>query len=89
MAVPAGDKIYNKSSSIHKLGQIALTELLSTSDANHSVSLYGAFTNRLEEKGKKPHNFKGFKSYRFARVAEIVKKFLNLQSLICEFLKHV
>lgn len=85
MTVSAGDKIYNKSSSIHKLGQIALTKLLSPSHANHSVSLYSAFTSWLEEKEKKPHTFKGFKSNRFGRVAEIDKEFLLLRDLIIEF----
>ena len=38
MAGSAGEKIYNSSSSIHRMGQIALTKLLSPSYANRSVS---------------------------------------------------
>ena len=58
MSGSAEEKIYNSSSSIHRMGQIALTKLLSPSHANQSVSLYTTFVTWLHEHGKQPTGFK-------------------------------
>ena len=42
MALSAGERIYNSSSSIHRLGQIGLTKLVSPSHADHSQFHYTA-----------------------------------------------
>ena len=85
MSISAGDKIYNASTSIHRLGQLALTKLLSPSHADHSVSLYNQFIEWLQSRDCKPAGFKGFKSNRFGRIALIAKQYLNLRENILAF----
>lgn len=90
LKLSAGDKVFNSpGSSVHTLGQIAITKLLSPSHAANSVSLYTEYTSWMDDQGIDRAGFKGFKSNRFGRIAETAKQFLKMHEHIMKFFESV
>lgn len=86
----AGDRVFNSpGSSVHTLGEIAISKLLSPSHAANSVSLYSDYTTWMKEQGIDHSGFNGFQSNRFGRIAEIAKQFLNMRENILKFFDAV
>ncbi|KAK6194847.1 hypothetical protein SNE40_000387 [Patella caerulea] len=69
------------SSSVFTVGLIAISKLLSPSHAAHSVSLYSEFKDWLKQKHER-HDFKGFVSNRFGRIAELAKTYLLSKNIL-------
>lgn len=90
LKLSAGDKAFNApGSSVHTLGQIAISKLLSPSHAANSVSLYTEYTSWMDEQGIERAGFKGFKSNRFGRIAETAKQFLKMREHILNFFEAI
>ena len=53
----AGDRAFTGGSSVHTLGLIAISKLLSPSHASHTVSLYNEFKQWLENNNEDPAKF--------------------------------
>ena len=86
LGVNAGDKAFlSPGSSVFTLGVIAIAKLLSPSHASHSVSLYADYINWMEQQNIEKYGFKGFKSNRFGRIAEIACQFLRMRDSILQF----
>ena len=74
----AGDKVFSSpSSSIHTLGLIAISKLLSPSHTVKSAALYNEYTSWMESNNIKYQGFPGFVSNRFGRIAELAKEFMK------------
>ena len=85
----AGQKPFlSPSTSIHTLGQIAISKLLSPSHAAHSVSLYSEYKQWMEENNIKHEGFHGFTANRFGRIAEIAQEFLARKDSIIQFFEE-
>jgi hypothetical protein len=90
ISVKVGDKAFSStSSSIHILGEIAISKLLSPSHASHSVSLYTEFVQWMEQEGLDRQGFKGFTANRFGRIAQIANQFLIMKDHIIRFFDSV
>ena len=76
-------------SSIHILGEIAISKLLSPSHAAHSVWLYSKFVQWMEQEGIERKGFKGFIANRFDRIAQIAKQFLKMKDQVLKFFDSV
>ena len=87
LKLTAGDKAFNSpSTSIHTLGLIALSKLLSPSHAANSVSLYCEYKLWIDEHQHQiKNNFVGFQSNRFGRIAELSKMYIAHQSFLKQF----
>ena len=84
--VSAGQKAFcSPSTSIHYLGQIALTKLISPSHAAQLVSLYSEYTQWMSANGIDHEGFHGFTANRFGRIAEISKEFTARRESILQF----
>lgn len=91
LQLEAGDKAFTPSnSSVHTLGLIALSKLLSPSHASHSISLYNEYKQWLDQNehdlGK---DFLVFTSNRFGRTAELSKMFLKHKPFIGQYFDDV
>ena len=85
----AGQKAFlSPSTSIHTLGQIAISKLLSPSHAAHSVSLYTEYIQWMNENNIKHEGFHGFTANRFGRIAEIAKEFVARRDSIIQFFEE-
>ena len=77
--ITAGEKNYNSISSVHRLGQIAFTKLLSPSQRAMLTKqyLYNDFTTWMRDNGIdiKIKLFHSVVANRLGRAAEIAKKF--------------
>ena len=87
LEISAGHKAFtSSSSSIHTLGQIAISKLLSPSHASHSVSLFKEYKSWMDEQEIDHLGFKGFQANRFGQIAEIARGFIaRRQSVIAFF----
>ena len=84
--VTAGQKPFlSPSTSVHTLGQIAISKLLSPSHAAQSISLYTDYIQWMEENKIAHDGFHGFTANRFGRIAEIAKEFLARKDSIMQF----
>ena len=84
--VKVGEKaLTSPGSSIHTLGEIAISKLLSPSDAAHSVSLYSEFVQWMEQEGIERQGFKGFTANRFSGIAQIANQFLKTKDQVLKF----
>ena len=84
--ISAGQKAFcSPSTSIHTLGQIALSKLLSPSHAAQSISLYSEYTQWMSQKGILHEGFHGFTANRFGRIAEIAKEYTARRDSILQF----
>ena len=81
----AGNKAFQKSSSIITLGLIALSKLLSPSHAALSYSLYSAYKTWRKETGKSTKDFLGFNGNRFGRPTELAILFLEHKTDLIEY----
>ena len=81
----AGNKAFQKSSSIITLGLIALSKLLSPSHAALSYSLYSAYKSWRTETGKTNKDFLGFNGNRFGRPTELAILFLDHKADLVEY----
>ena len=81
----AGNKAFQKSSSIITLGLIALSKLLSPSHAALSYSLYSAYKSWRTENGKTTKDFLGFNGNRFGRPTELAILFLDHKADLLEY----
>ena len=86
LEISAGHKAFSSSTSIHTLGQIAISKLLSPSHASHSVSLFNEYKSWMDDQEIEHAGFKGFQANRFGRIAEIAREFIARQSSIISFL---
>ena len=75
----AGEKAFSGGNSIHMLGLLATSKLLSPSHASQSVSLYNDFKQWLKNNGIDESVFKGFVANRIGRIAELSREFTNTQ----------
>lgn len=82
-------KILLSSSSMHTLGLIAITKLLSPSHASHSVSLYTDFIEWMNKHGIQHDGFTGFVGNRFGRIAELAQKFTTMKDTIMQFFNDI
>ena len=90
MSVKVREKAFTSSgSSIHTLGEIAISKLLSPSHAAHSVSLYSEFVQWMEQEGIERQGFKGFTANRFGRIAQIANQFLKMKDHVLKFFDSV
>ena len=90
ISVKVGEKAFSSSSSsIHTLGEIAISKLLSPNHTSHSVSLYSEFVQWMEQEGLERQGFKGFTANRFGRIAQIANQFLKLKDQIIRFFDTV
>ena len=89
-SVKVGEKAFTSSgSSIHTLGEIAISKLLSPSHAAHSVSLYSEFVQWMEQEDIERQGFKGFTANRFGRIAQIANQFLKMKDQVLKFFDSV
>ena len=87
LQLSAGHKPFSSpSTSIHTLGQIAISKLLSPSHASHSVSLFNEYKSWMEMQSIDHTGFKWFHSNRFGCNAEISKEFTARRQSIIQFL---
>ena len=85
-----GEKAFTSSgSSIHTLGEIAISKLLSPSHAAHSLSLYSEFVQWMKQEGIERQGFKGFTANRFSRIAQIANQFLEMKDQVLKFFDSV
>ncbi|XP_013414654.1 uncharacterized protein LOC106176709 [Lingula anatina] len=90
LEVSAGEKVFlSPGSSIHTLGLIAISKLLSPSHAQHSVSLYNDFKSWMADNNIPCQGFKGFEANRFGRIAELAKEYLSWRESIQTFFDAV
>ena len=90
ISVKVGEKAFTSSgSSIHTLGEIAISKLLSPSHAAHSVSLYSEFVQWMEPEGIERQGFKSFTANRFGRIAQIANQFLKMKDQVLKFCDSV
>ena len=90
LEVSAGEKIFlSPGSSIHTLGLIAITKLLSLSHAQHSVSLYNDFKSCIKDNGVQCEGFKGFGANRFGRIAKLAQEYLKWRDSIQAFFSAI
>ena len=90
ISVKVGEKAFTSSgSSIHTLGEIAISKLLSPSHAAHSVLLYSEFVQWMEQEGIERQGFKGFTANRFGRIAQIANQFLKMKDQVLKFFDSV
>ena len=90
IGVKVGEKAFTSSgSSIHTLGEIAISKLLSPSHTAHSVSLYSEFVQWMEQEGIERQGFKGFTVNRFGRIAQIANQFLKMKDQVLKFFDSV
>ena len=83
ISVKVREKAFTSSgSSIHTLGEIAISKLLSSSHAAHSVSLYSEFVQWMEQESIERQGFKGFIANRFGRIAQIANQFLKMKDQV-------
>ena len=85
----AGDRAFTGGSSVHTLGLIAISKLLSPSHASHSVSLYNEFKQWLENNNEDPDKLTGFVAHRFGRIAELSREYISHKSQITKFFDDV
>ena len=90
ISVKFGEKAFTSSgSTIHTLGEIAISTLLSPSHAAHSVSLYSEFVQWMEQEGIERQDFKDFTANRFGRIAQIANQFLKMKDQVLKFFDSV
>ena len=86
----AGQKAFcSPSTSIHTLGQIAISKLLLPSHASHSISLFNEYTSWMEMQGIEKAGFRGFCANRFGRIAEIAREFIARRDSIMAFFEAI
>jgi hypothetical protein len=84
--ITAGAKVFaSPGSSVHTLGLIAISKLLSPSHSSHSISLYNQYTQWLVSEGLQSTSFKGFTANRFGRIAYLAKTFLEHRDHIVRY----
>ena len=87
--IATGEKVFKSDSSIHTLGLIAITKLLSPSHAAYSISLYHEYTQWVDAEGIEHAEFKGFVANRFGRIAEMGKELLVRKEPIMNFFNAI